>query len=262
MTAGLQALARPLRLSDTVVRTLEQLIRGGTFCPGDRLPTERELSERFGVSRAVVREAIACLKADGYVVTRQGAGAYVAARPELLNFKLAAHERFDPGELAHIFELRLSVESTAAELASLRRTPDDIARIEEALAAMDRALGEKGDGSEADNAFHRAIATAAHNPYLQRLVALIGHPFADSRRPTWSEAGHRAGLAHAAQAEHRRLFDAIVAGDPEAAHEAARAHLVNAATRLGLADMDFARLRHARIPRTTRQLRQRKPQGK
>lgn len=234
---ALQEVVRPARLSETVIRALQGLIRDGTFHPGDRLPTERELAERFGVSRAVVREAIACLKADGYVVTRQGAGAYVAARPELLSFKLAPHDQPDVQELGHIFELRLSVESTAAELAALRRTPQDIEKIARPLAAMDRALAGQGNGSEADNAFHRAIAAAAHNPYLERLVALIGHPFADSRRPTWSEAS----LAQAAQAEHRRLFQAIAAGDPDAAREAARAHLLSAAARLGLAAMEFSR---------------------
>jgi GntR family transcriptional repressor for pyruvate dehydrogenase complex len=236
---ALQEVARPLRLSETVIRALQELIRDGTFRPGDRLPTERALAERFGVSRAVVREAVACLKADGYVVTRQGAGAYVAARPELLSFKLAPHDQPDLQELGHVFELRLSVESTAAELAALRRTSQDIEKIAGPLAAMDRALAGQGNGSEADNAFHRAIAAAAHNPYLERLVALIGHPFADSRRPTWSEAS----LAQAAQAEHRRLFQAIAAGDPDAAREAARAHLVSAAARLGLAGMEFARPR-------------------
>ncbi|MEW5710236.1 MAG: FadR/GntR family transcriptional regulator [Pseudomonadota bacterium] len=236
---ALQEVARPVRLSETVIQALQELIRDGTFRPGDRLPTERALAERFGVSRAVVREAVACLKADGYVVTRQGAGAYVAARPELLSFKLAPHDQPDLKELGHIFELRLSVESTAAELAALRRTSQDIEKIAGPLAAMDRALAGQGNGSEADNAFHRAIAAAAHNPYLERLVALIGHPFADSRRPTWSEAS----LAQAAQAEHRRLFQAIAAGDPDAAREAARAHLVSAAARLGLAGMEFARPR-------------------
>jgi GntR family transcriptional repressor for pyruvate dehydrogenase complex len=231
---ALREIARPLPLTETVIRALQTLIRDGAFGPGDRLPTERALAERFGVSRAVVREAIACLKADGHVVTRQGAGAYVAARPALLSFKLARHDQPDPHELAHIFELRLSVESTAAELAALRRTSQDLEKLDASLSAMDRALAGQGDGSEADNAFHRAIAVAAHNPYLERLIALIGPPFADSRRPTWSEPS----LAEAAQAEHRRLFQAIAAGDPGAARDAARNHLLRAAARLGLAVME------------------------
>lgn len=239
MAALLHEIPRPIRLGDAVVQSLEQLIETGVYRPGDRIPTEKELAERFGVSRAVVREAVACLKADGYVTTRQGAGAYVAPRPGLLSFRMDPADQVSPPDLRHIFELRIAVETATAELAALRHSADDLARMSDALAQMDQAFREGTDGSAGDDAFHRAIARATHNPYLQRFIAFLGHHFAASRRPTWSKAGQGSGRAEAAQAEHRRLFEAIAAGDSAAARDAAREHLLHAATRLGVADMEL-----------------------
>lgn len=239
MATLLREIPRPARLGDAVVRNVEQLIETGVYRPGDRMPTEKELAERFGVSRAVIREAVACLKADGYVTTRQGAGAYVAPRPGLMSFRMEPADQASLPDLRHIFELRIAVETAAAELAALRHAPDDLAQISDALAQMDVALREETDGSGGDDAFHRAIARATHNPYLQRFIAFLGHHFADSRRPTWSGAGHSSGRAEAAQAEHRRLFEAIARGDSAAARDAAQEHLLHAASRLGVTDMEL-----------------------
>ena len=165
-------------LTDTVAQMLEESIHAGEFKPGERLPTESELAERLGVSRPVVREAIAQLKSDGYVQTRQGAGAFVPLAPGMASFKLGPHEQLGADELRHIFELRLGVEVSAAELAASRRTKGDIDAIQAALDRVDNAIRNSEDGTEADDAFHRAIAAATHNPYLQRFVAFLGHHFA------------------------------------------------------------------------------------
>lgn len=219
-------------LPSTVVRMLGQSIHAGEFKPGERLPTEHELAERLGVSRPVVREAIAQLKSDGYVETRQGAGAFVASVPGMASFKLRARDELDADELRQIFELRLGVEVIAAELAALRRTEADIATIRMALDRVDKAIRDSEDGVEADDTFHCAIAAATHNLYLQRFVAFLGHHFAATRAPAWSPKGRSAGKPQAAQREHKKLFSAIVANDPRAARAAARAHLENSAARL------------------------------
>ena len=230
----LPRIARPNRLSEEVGAVLDQRIRSGEFAPGEKLPTEAQLSAQFSVSRAVVREAIARLKADGLVESRQGSGAFVAKRLGAASFRMAAGPVAEPQTAADVFELRLIVEAASAERAALRRTPEALAAIAEALARMEAAL-ETGDaGAEADDAFHCAIAAASGNPLIRRFVEFVSQEFSDSRHPTWSREGRSHGLAQVAQDEHRAVFEAIAAGNPAAARAAAQQHLVNAAARLGI----------------------------
>jgi GntR family transcriptional repressor for pyruvate dehydrogenase complex len=230
--------SRPSRLSEAVARQLEGWISEQQLSNGAQLPTEKALCERFGVSRAVIREAISRLKADGCVRTRQGSGAFVAARPGQGSFRLARQSPPLAGPLpedvSDVFELRALVESGAAELAALRRTPADLARIEAALVRMGVALETGSDAVGDDDAFHIAVAAATHNPQLERFQAFMGQQFSESRAPTWSAQGHAAGRAREAHAEHTRIFESIAAGDAAAARAAAAAHLVSAARRLAL----------------------------
>lgn len=229
---------RSPRLSDDVARQLEQWIAEQQLQPGDQLPTEKVLCERFGVSRAVVREAVSRLKADGCVLTRQGSGAYVAARPGLGVFRLVLADAdplaaLPPG-LSDVFELRYLMETGVTALAARRRTVEDIEHMRAALGRMRAALDAGADGAVDDDAFHVAVAAATHNPQLERFQQFMGQQLSSSRTPTWSEVGHRAGWAQLAQEGHERIFAAIVAGDVEAARRAAADHLVSAALRLGL----------------------------
>ncbi len=225
-------LSRPAALSDEVCRLLATRIRSGELGPGARLPTEKSLGDTLGVSRAVVREALSRLKADGLVESRQGSGAFVAARPGSASFRLAEGADAD---LVQVFELRMMVEVAAAELAAARRRRADLARMRAALADMDAALVSTGDGAEADDRFHRAVADATRNPMVARFVEFLGGNLSRSRVPTWSAEGHADGLAQAAQQEHHRLYAAIEAGDARAARRLAEVHLRRAAARLGLA---------------------------
>lgn len=234
---------RAPRLSDVVARQLEGWISEQGLQSGAQLPTEKVLCERFGVSRAVIREAISRLKADGCVMTRQGSGAYVAARPGQGSFRLvrassdahaAPSTEISDREALDIFELRFLVETGAAELAAQRRSRDDLERMGAALQRMAEALKLGADAVSDDDAFHVAVAGATQNPQIERFQVFMGRQFSDSRAPTWSAEGHRIGRARDAQAEHERIFDTIVAGDALAARAAAAAHLLGAAQRLGL----------------------------
>ncbi|AYH42360.1 FCD domain-containing protein [Azoarcus sp. DN11] len=236
------------RLSDVVARQLEAWISEQGLKAGAQLPTEKVLCERFGVSRAVIREAISRLKADGCVMTRQGSGAYVAARPGQGSFRLlraAAGEVPTDGavsdrEVSDIFELRYLVEVGAAELAAMRRSPAELERMRAALDRMAAALATGADAHTDDDAFHVAVAAATHNPQIERFQAFMGQQFSDSRAPTWNAEGHHSGRARDSQAEHVRIFEAIVAGDAAAARAAATAHLVGAVQRLGLRERRWA----------------------
>ena len=233
MTTSLGKITRHPRLSEGVCAELERRIRSGEYAPGEQLPTEKLLSEAFDVSRAVLREAVARLKADGLIESRQGSGAFVTARPKSLNFKVPEAEA-SRLNLEHVFELRTLVEMTVAELAARRRTGADLAVMRCHLDAMDEALKNDADGSVADDEFHSAIAAATHNPLVQRFVEFLGQHFSESRRLAWEGECRANGSPATAQAEHHELFEAIAAAAPATARQVAHAHLCGAAARLGL----------------------------
>ena len=241
----LARIARPLRLSAEVSGDLQRRIGRGDLRPGDRLPTEKALGEAFGVSRAVVREAIARLKADGLIETRQGSGAFVVDAPKAINLRFWKGAGPELSELRDIFELRVMVESAVAALAAQRRKTADLKAMAGHLAAMDAAIQSGADGAEADDDFHIAMARATRNAYVGRLVEFLGRHFSDSRKLAWH--GMRRQLAHPeeAQREHLALFDAISRGDAEASRHCAREHLRGTAGRLGIKlalDLDGAPL--------------------
>ena len=250
-TTEIGRITRPLRLSEEVSGDLQRRISRGDLKPGDRLPTEKALGEAFGVSRAVVREAIARIKADGLVETRQGSGAFVAVAPKAINLRF--WQGTGPGldELRDIFELRAMVEGAVAELAAQRRDDKDLSAMTEHLQAMDDALESGVDGTVADDNFHIALARATHNAYIGRLVEFLGQHFSDSRKLAWYDSSLQLRLPQASQHEHRALLDAIIQGDAEAARRRALEHLRGAAGRLGIPlalDIDGTRL-PTRVPR-------------
>lgn len=228
-------LVRPPHLADALSASLQTSVREGRLSPGDRLPTEKQLADQFGVSRTVVREAIARLKADGYVETRQGLGAFVAPHAGRANFRIN-----EPGagaaetSLREVFELRYVMESGIAELAAVRRTEADLATMRKPLERMDEALLKGTQAADDDDAFHRAIAAATHNPLFERFMEFMGAQVQGSRIPTWNPQGHATGRALAAQQGHKAMYASILAGDPEAARHAAAEHLRSAALRLGM----------------------------
>lgn len=231
-----RTVARRTHLPDEIARVLDREIAKGTLGKGQRLPTESALAEQFGVSRNVVREAIARLKNEGLVETRQGSGAFVSASPANLSFRIGADDESSPDALRHIFELRIEVEVGAAALAAERRTEAQLAAIREAVDAIARAITGGEDGTAEDAAFHHAVAAAANNPcftdFMAFLAARIGHSIAVAR----DHSARFQALPEKVQREHERIVRAIAGRDPEGARRAVRAHLVNAAGRLALFD--------------------------
>ena len=229
------AIVRPPRLAETLSRSLIGWVREGRLAPGDQFPTEKQLADQFAVSRAVVREAIARLKADGYVETRQGAGAFVSRQAGYGSFRLQEDAVSATCHARNAFELRYVVELGCAELAAKRRTAADLMALQVPLARMNDALRSGLQGAADDDAFHRAVAAATHNPLVERFVEFMGAQFSASRVPTWNEHGRSNGRACDAQREHEAIYAAIAAGDAQAAREAAERHLREGAKRLGIA---------------------------
>jgi DNA-binding FadR family transcriptional regulator len=223
---------RSSNLAEKVLSRLGAEIRGGRLAPGARLPTEQELTSTMGVSRTVVREAVAALRADGLVVTRRGSGAYVADNPTG-PFRLAAPQLGRIGDVLDVMELRLAVEVEAAGFAAERGNRKQVTAVKSALRCIDRAL-KAGDGAVAEDfAFHRAIAEATGNAQFPRFLAFLGShviPRQSVRLEVDTPAERRAYLERIQQ-EHGRIVDGIAAGDPVEARRAMRDHLTRSLER-------------------------------
>ena len=230
--AALVPLEPPGNLAEQVMVRLSADIHSGRLGPGARLPTEQALTSALGVSRTVVREAVAALRADGLVVTRRGSGAYVAD-PTAGPFRIAARLKTSIGDVLEIMELRLAVEVEAAALAAERASRRQVAEIRTAWRAIDRAL-KRGEGAVAEDfAFHRAIAEATGNRQFPRFLAFLGShviPRQSVRLSIDTPAQRRAYLERI-QHEHARIVAGISDQDPAEARRAMREHLTRSLER-------------------------------
>lgn len=212
----------PDRTYQGLARQILELIASGELKTGERLPSERALADRFGVSRTVVREAIIALEVQGVVEVRLGSGIYVAAPAA----RTAAFELPNgPGPIETL-RARALVESQVAALAAQERKDGDLDRILGALAAMRQNMDDKRASEAADREFHRAIAQATGNTVLANMVTAMW----DGARgdPLWKKIEqhfHSRALRRATQEDHQRIFDAIMARDSAAAAQAMTAHL-------------------------------------
>jgi GntR family transcriptional repressor for pyruvate dehydrogenase complex len=228
----LSPLDPPGNLAEQVIARLANDIRSGLLKPGARLPTEQALTSALGVSRTVVREAVAALRADGLVVTRRGSGAYVAD-PTAGPFRIAAPKAAALHDVLEVMELRLAVEVEASALAAERANRRQIAAIRAAWRSVERAL-HRGEGAVAEDfAFHRAIAEATGNRQFPRFLAFLGSlviPRQSVRLSVDTPAERRAYLGRI-QHEHARIVAGISSQDPAEARRAMREHLTRSLER-------------------------------
>lgn len=229
--SAFQPLAAPRSLTHALVERLTADIIGGKLGPGARLPTEQEMISAAGVSRTVVREAVAALRAEGLVVTRQGVGAFVAdtaRRP----FRIDADDVGTLREVLDLMELRTGIEIEAAGLAAERAAAADLRRITEAFEAIERAIERGESGVEQDFAFHRAIAEATGNPKFLRFLNYLGH-FIIPRNSVnlTTDAGERSAYLKTFQKEHGAILSAIKAKSIVQARATMRRHLLNSRKR-------------------------------
>jgi GntR family transcriptional regulator, transcriptional repressor for pyruvate dehydrogenase complex len=202
---------------------LARSIRDGSLAPGDRLPSENEIARKLGISRPVVREAITYLKADGIVESRRGLGLFVN-RQDTLRLRLSDIEASEQS-LLEFLEFRLGLEVEAAQLAALRHSPEDIERMEAALAGLAEADEAGHDSSEQDLAFHHAIAEAAHNPLFAKVLAFVSAPLLTSIRTMRAKDRGERVHVEIRRNDHQRIFERIRAGDPAGAETAMRDHI-------------------------------------
>lgn len=202
-------------------------IRTGKVLPGERLPTEQELIARFQVSRTVVREAMASLRAEGLIVSRQGAGVFVADNPTSRPFRIGPDELRSLVQVENVLQLRLAVEVEAAGIAAERRTKADLALIASCLEMLDAAIRRGESAIEQDLAFHCAISTATGNPYFERFIHFLGPVIIPRQtiRLGLESAEERRAYLDQVQLEHRRIHEAVAKRDVQEARICTRAHL-------------------------------------
>ncbi len=227
-------LDRSPSLADKVARRMHEDIMVGRYGLGERLPTEQKISAMYGVSRPTVREAIGRLKHEGLVTSRQGAGAFVSQSGTGTMFRLDVADFSDRAEIANLIELLIAVEAAASEHAARRRTKAQLSRIQAKLDAMQAAIDRGEPGVEEDLAFHRAIVEATRNPFFRDLSDFLDQRVRKFIRTARSNTARFQGLTETVQVEHRAIFDAIAACDPDRAWGAAETHLLRAAERLQL----------------------------
>jgi len=216
------------RVARTVQRQIEQLILRGVLRPGERLPSERDMSDKLGVSRPSVREAVATLVAQGLLTTRAGSGMFVAdvlgsAFSEPLIQLFSSHEE----ALFDYIAFRVDLEGLAAERAAHKASDTDLKVISTIFRKMENAHSKRNPAEEAalDAEFHMAIVEASHNVFMLHMMRsmfeMLRAGVFYNRKVMFKVRTTREALLH----QHRVIHDAILARDPKAARRAIETHL-------------------------------------
>ncbi|MBW8301548.1 MAG: FadR family transcriptional regulator [Hydrogenophaga sp.] len=219
----------PARIAAQIGRDIAE----GRIQPGEKLPTEHVLAKGFGVSRSVVREAIAQLRNEGLVETRQGVGAFVTEQRARQTIRIEQDDLHDRESFRELFQLRLPLEIEAAGLAAVHHDQSDLDRLDETLAAMTGTDKWTDQGIVADLAFHRILAAATKNEYFTLFIGFIAERISLAINAARAAAVLEE-IVEVTIAEHLAIREAVASRDPKRAREAMRRHLLGATGRLGL----------------------------
>ncbi len=214
-------------MTDVLFTKLEADILDGALAPGAQLPTQKIIAEDEGVSRTVVREAVARLEARGLVVARQGSGVYVADDARYRAFQVTRDELSELSDVIRLLETRMAIESEMAALAAARRTTEDLGAMQGALRRMDEMSDDPVAAAAADTAFHLAIAHATRNDYFVRLIEFLGIRLVPPRNLYLRGQPQQSHRDYAAKVriEHEAILDAIIRMDVTKARQAAWHHM-------------------------------------
>ena len=211
------------RIYEEIVRQVKQLIADGKLKSGDQLPPERDLAEKFMVSRTSVREALRALQSRGLVEIRAGEGAFVRdISVETLIEPLALVILPHREAVGELFEARRLLEPAIAALAARRATREELGEMERILEDQAKEVSQGRTGVAQDTALHAAIANSAHNRAITRIVSALMDLLSQSRE----ESLHTPGRPTRSHEDHRRILEAIKHRDEVAAHRAMLDHLI------------------------------------
>lgn len=221
------------RAHEDVARQLQELIRRGVLRGGQRLPPERELAGRFGVSRATLRQALSELRANGLVDSRVGEGTFVRPDAGEGGTDVAAALRMARASLAEQLGLRRLVEPQVAQLAAEHAQQHDVDTLDHYVALQGRRMADGLSFVDEDSAFHLAIARATDNALLATMVEGIHELLRESREHSQRAPG---GMQRSLQGHHA-ILDAIRRGDSQAAYDAMLGHIQDVES-LSLSNLD------------------------
>lgn len=223
-------------LAHSLVDDFGARIRDGVLRPGDKLPTESEIMQAFGVSRTVVREALSKLQAAGLVETHHGIGTFVLQQRASGVFRLDAGDIATSVDVLAVLELRISLETESAGLAATRRTEEQLQAMRQALDDFESNVAVAGDTVAPDFRFHLQIAQSTGNAYFADIMSHLGTTIIPRTRINAIRTADRSGAyLSRVNREHEEIYAAIARGDAESARAAMRIHLTNSRERLRLA---------------------------
>lgn len=224
--AGREMAVEPIkstRIYEEIVRQIKSMIAEGRLKSGDQLPPERDLAGKFVVSRTSVREALRALESLGFVEIRPGEGTFVReGSVEALVEPLALVLTSQREAIGDLFEARRLLEPAIAALAARRATPEEIQEMERILDEQAKEIDRGGTGLVQDDQFHSAIAAAAHNQVITRLVHAIMDLLSQGRE----ESLHTPGRPQRSHQDHQRVLEAIRRRQASAAEQAMREHVI------------------------------------
>lgn len=220
------------RLYLQVANQLSEQIQSGNLQTNSRLPSERDLASRFGVSRPTIREAMIALEVSGLVEVRSGSGVYV--KPQESQSSPSLLQDDSPGPI-EILEARLHFEAEAAALAATRISLKDLEQLKDSLQALSQENDSSAGKEHADRAFHLLIAKACNNSAVLSTITWLWELRDDSQISQFFHDKLRKAGIKPVIADHQEIVDAIAAGDPERARQAMQQHL-NRVMQVVLAD--------------------------
>lgn len=212
---------------EEITEQIRQLITSGKLKVGDKLPSTKEMAERFGVGRSTMREALSALKAVGLIEIRQG-GVCRVVRDQPLSEAAGALDalQLQGSTLLELLEARQSLETSNAAIAAHKRTDSDLAYLKTIVDQMQSAAGNDAEGERLDLAFHQGLAHATHNSIIVQLFETImlqtANAIRDVRRV---EIYANRDIAQQLHREHAAIYEAIAASDSQQASDAMRVHL-------------------------------------
>lgn len=221
------------KVSELVLEELKKMIKSGEIPLNSKLPTEKELTQRFGVSRVPLREALSVLEASGIIESKQGGGNWVKEVNLARMFETAHFEMVDISQVLDLLEMRTIIESEAAFLAASRHKEEDIKKLNLSLDAFREVMNDEWSvGYEADFSFHRLLVKAAYNPFLTKTMNNLSDlhlralKFSLEKNLGWAAKRKEVYL------EHFEIYEAVKRRDGHAAKKAVINHLRKARMKL------------------------------
>ena len=208
----------------SVAKQIRDQIENGVLAEGDRLPSERDLCQRFGISRISLREALRALEREGYLEVQAGRGAYIRSTRQRDQQVLENWVEANDDNVEKVLELRMLFEPNVAALVARKATPDALRRLQATVDELTNELGDPARAIEADASFHRVLGESTDNPLVESLVHFVMNATGAERRLTLMT---REGVKQALKG-HARILERIAAHDSDGAFSAMRKHLEDA----------------------------------